>query len=74
MLSFHKAHIVLFSHQALTLILKYNPNSTRFLALTSGQHQGTLAHAVVIVHVFGAEVCSMDDQTALPACCPAVAL
>lgn len=46
----------------------------RFLSLTSSQHQSALAHAVVIVHVFGAEVCSMDHQAALPACCPTVAL
>lgn len=30
-------------------------------ALTTSKHEGTLAHAVVIVHVFGAEVCSVDD-------------
>lgn len=36
-------------------------------ALTASQHEGTFAHAVVIVYVLGTEVCSMDDQTALPA-------
>lgn len=58
----------------LGLTLKYNPKSSTFLTFTSGQHQGALAHAVVIVHVFGAEVCSMDHQTALTAGCPTVAL
>lgn len=43
-------------------------------ALTTSQHEGTLAHAVVIVHVLGTEVCSMDDQAALSARSPTVAL
>ena len=42
-------------------------------ALTTGQHEGAFTHAVVIVHVLGTEVCSMDDQTALPARSPTVA-
>lgn len=42
-------------------------------ALTTSEHEGTLAHAVVIVHVLGAEVCSMDYKTALSACRPTVA-
>lgn len=42
-------------------------------ALTAGQHEGTLAHAVVVVHVLGAEVCAVDDQAALPARSPTVA-
>lgn len=41
---------------------------------TPSEHEGTLAHAVVIVHVLGAEVCSMDYQAALSACGPTVAL
>lgn len=43
-------------------------------ALTPSEHEGTLAHAVVVVHVLGAEVCSVDYQTALSACSPTVAL
>lgn len=42
-------------------------------ALTTSKHEGTLAHAVVIVHVLGAEVCSVDYETALSACSPTVA-
>lgn len=44
------------------------------MSLTSGQHQGAFAHAVVVVHVFGAKVCSVDHQTALSARRPTVAL
>lgn len=29
-------------------------------SLTAREHERTLAHAVVIVHVLGAEVCSVD--------------
>lgn len=43
------------------------------VALTAGQHEGTLAHAVVVVHVLGTEVCSVDDQAALSARSPTVA-
>ena len=46
----------------------------RRAALTSGEHEGTLAHAVVVVHVLGAEVCSVDHQAALSARRPTVAL
>lgn len=42
-------------------------------ALTARQHERTLAHAVVVVHVLGAEVSAVDHQAALPARCPAVA-
>lgn len=41
-------------------------------ALTASEHEGALAHAVVIVHVLGAEVGSVDHQTALSAGRPAV--
>lgn len=41
--------------------------------LTASEHEGTLAHAVVIVHVLGAEVCSVDYKAALSACSPTVA-
>lgn len=47
--------------------------SAGFTALTTSQHEGTFAHAVIIVHVLGTEVCSMDDQTALSARSPTVA-
>lgn len=43
-------------------------------ALTTGQHEGTFAHAVVVVHVLGTEVGAMDDQAALSACSSTVAL
>lgn len=42
-------------------------------ALTAGQHEGTLAHAVVVVHVLGTEVGAVDDQAALSARRPTVA-
>lgn len=42
-------------------------------ALTARQHERTLAHAVVVVHVLGAEVGAVDHQAALPARRPTVA-
>lgn len=46
----------------------------RGLRLTPAEHQRTLARAVVVVHVFSAEVGAVDGQTALSARRPAVAL
>lgn len=40
---------------------------------TTRQHERTLAHAVVVVHVLGAEVGAVDHQAALPSGRPAVA-
>lgn len=42
-------------------------------ALTAREHEGALAHAVVVVHVLGAEVGAVDHQAALPARRPTVA-
>lgn len=53
---------------------RYNITLSGWAALTPSEHEGTLAHAVVIVHILGAEVCSMNHQTALSARSPTVAL
>ena len=44
------------------------------VVLTPSQHMGTLADAVIIVLVLGAEVGSVDHQAALSSSCPTVAL
>lgn len=43
------------------------------VALTTRQHERALAHAVVVVHVLGAEVGAVDHQAALPSRRAAVA-
>ena len=32
----------------------------RSRGLTTSEHESALAHAVVVVHVFGAEICPVD--------------
>lgn len=41
---------------------------------TPGEHESTFADAVVVVHILGTEVCSVDDQAALSACRSTVTL
>lgn len=41
---------------------------------TPSEHESTFADAVVVVHILGTEVCSVDDQAALSACRSTVTL